>query len=191
MSFPALIVVAVIAVGFLGYIIAIYNGFVQLRNNINKSWANIDVLLKQRHDEIPNLIKVCEGYMTHERSMIDKVLQARAALMGARGNPAEAGRLEGALEASLKQLFAIAENYPDLKAQASFQQIQERISALENQIADRREFYNESVNRFNIRIESFPDSIIAGSMDLQEREFFRVDESDKTPPEIQFKFGRS
>ncbi|MBI2606219.1 MAG: LemA family protein [Deltaproteobacteria bacterium] len=191
MSFPALIVVAVVAVGFLGYVIAIYNGFVRLRNNIDKSWANIDVLLKQRHEEIPNLLKVCEGYLTHGRGVIGKVLQARAALMGARGNPAEAGRLEGALEALLKQLFAIAGNYPDLKAQASFQQIQGRISALDNQIADRRGYYNECVNRFNIRIESFPGSIIAGSMDLQEREFFRVYESDKTPPEIEFKFGKS
>ncbi len=181
-------VVLLSALALVVYLVMIYNGLILVTNNINKAWANIDVLLKQRHDEIPKLIKTCEGYMKYERDLLDRVLKARAALMGAAGHPEQMGRAEGELRGALKQLFALAENYPDLKAQASFQQLQNRISGLESEIADRREFYNDSVNRYNVRIASLPDLFIAGMMALQPREMFRVSEEDRKDVKIKFKF---
>src|SRR5438309_1826025 len=161
-----------LVVGLVGWWLSLYNGLVALKNGVGRAWANIDVLLKQRHDELPKLISTCEGYMSHERGVFDRVLKAREALMGAQG-PAAKGAAEGELSGALRQLFAIAENYPDLKAQASFQQLQGRISALESQIADRREFYNESVNTYNIRIASVPDVFIAGVLRLMPHEMFQ------------------
>ncbi|MBI4376016.1 MAG: LemA family protein [Elusimicrobia bacterium] len=166
--------------------ITIYNGLVLLKNNIDKAWANIDVLLKQRHDELPKLIASCEGYMSHERGVLDRVLKARQALMMASG-PRQKGVAEGQLEGALRQLFAIAENYPDLKAQSSFQQLQNRISSLESDIADRREFYNESANNYNIRIASIPDMILAGWMKLSPREMFKVDSGDREDVKVEFR----
>jgi LemA protein len=169
----------------LGYAAAIYNGLIALSNNINKAWANINVLLKQRHDEIPKLIKICEGYMDHERDVFDRVMKAREALMSAKG-PAETGAAENTLQGSLRQLFALAENYPDLKAQTSFQQLQQRVSAIESQIADRREFYNDSVNSYNIRIASVPDLLVARIMGLTPKEMFQVLPSEREDVEIEF-----
>jgi len=172
------------------YAVTIYNGLVALTNNITKAWANIDVLLKQRHDELPKLIKVCEGYMTHERAVFDRVMKAREALMAAGGHPAAMGKAEGDLGGALRQLFALAENYPDLKAQASFQQLQNRVSGLESEIADRREFYNESVNNYNIRIASIPDLFVARMMNLQPREMFQVAPADREDVKIDFQFPK-
>ncbi len=185
-------IIIYVSLGFLGFIVLgylfmVYNGLVLVRNNINKAWANIDVLLKQRHDEIPKLIKVCEGYMKHERDLFDKVLKSREALLRVSGRPHEMGKPEGELEGSLKKLFALAENYPDLKAQSSFQQLQQRVSGLESDIADRREFYNESVNNYNIRIQSIPDVVLAKLLGMTTREMFQVAESDKQDVEISFK----
>ncbi|MBI5629726.1 MAG: LemA family protein [Elusimicrobia bacterium] len=170
----------------LSYFMTIYNGLVALKNNILKAWANIDVLLKQRHDELPKLIKTCEGYMNHERAVFDKVLQAREALMRASG-PGQKGQAEGELQGAIRQLFALAENYPDLKAQASFQQLQARITSLESEIADRREFYNDSVNVYNIRILSFPDMFFARSMGFSAQEMFKVAEAERQDVSIEFK----
>ena len=147
------------------YAFSIYNGLVSLRNNIEKAWANIDVLLKQRHDEIPKLIKACESYMKFEKDTLAKIVELRGAAQGATG-VARRAEAEGQLGAGLRRLFAVAENYPELKSQASFQQLQGRISDLESQLADRREFYNESVNNYNIRIQSLPDSFVASFMNL-------------------------
>lgn len=180
----AVLLLAVIVVIFYG--VGIYNGLIMLKNNIDKAWANIDVLLKQRHDELPKLIKVCEGYMAHERGVFDRVMKAREVLMSAQG-PAATGKAEGEMERSLKQLFALAENYPDLKAQASFAQLQSRISGLESNIADRREFYNDSVNTYNIRIESIPDVFVARSLGYSKRELFKVEAGDREDVEISFK----
>ena len=180
------VVIGFLLVGSVGFFLSIYNSLVEMKNNVGRSWANIDVLLKQRHDELPKLVKVCEGYMQHERAIFDKLSDARGALAAARsvGQRAEA---EGQLTRALGQFFAVAENYPDLKANQSFATLQSRISELENSIADRREFYNDSVTLFNTRIQQIPDSWVAGGMSLQTAELFHVSEQDRQDPEIAFR----
>ncbi len=174
MDFISFIVVGVLAAGIL-YAIMLYNNLVSLKHNVSKAWANIDVLLKQRHDELPKLVETCKQYMGYEQETLEKVMQARAAVSAARekGDISALGPAETQLRMGLGNLFALAEAYPDLKANESFQHLQVRISGLENAIADRREFYNESVNNNNVRIEQFPDVIIArnlgfGAKDLLE-----------------------
>ncbi|MBI4696081.1 MAG: LemA family protein [Gammaproteobacteria bacterium] len=158
-TFIVLVLVAVVAL----YAVAIYNGLVALKHNLAKAWSNIDVLLKQRHDELPKLVEVCKQYMAFEKETLEKVIAARSAVSVAReaGDVAKVGAAESLLRQGLGGLFAVAESYPDLKANENFQQLRQRISALENAIADRREFYNESVNANNVRIEQFPDVLIA------------------------------
>jgi LemA protein len=172
-------------VGTIGYGLSIYNGLVALKNNIARSWANIDVMLKQRHDELPKLVKTCEGYMRHERAIFDKLSEARGALAAAR-TITERAEAEGMLTRALGGFFAVAESYPDLKANQSFLQLQSRISELENQIADRREFYNDTATTFNIRIQQMPDMIVAGWLALKPAELFKVDEADRQDVEIKF-----
>jgi LemA protein len=180
------VVIGFLLVGSVGFFLSIYNSLVEMKNNVGRSWANIDVLLKQRHDELPKLVKVCEAYMQHERAVFDKLSEARGALAAARsvGQRADA---EGQLTKALGGFFAVAENYPDLKANQSFTALQARISELENSIADRREFYNDSVTLFNTRIQQIPDSWVASGMNLQTAELFHVSESDRQDPEIAFK----
>ena len=159
------------------YIVSIYNHLVRIKHNVSKAWSNIDVLLKQRHDEIPKLVETCKQYMKFEQETLERVMQARSRVSQARQNQdvPGLGLAEGALRMGLGQLFALAEDYPELRANESFQHLQSRISNLENTIADRREFYNESVNINNIGIETFPDLIVArlfrfGPRDLLEFE---------------------
>jgi len=172
-------------VALAGYLLSIYNGLVSLRNNISRSWSNIDVLLKQRHDELPKLVQTCQGYMQHERAVFDNLSAARGAILAAKtvGQRAEA---EGQISQALGRLFAVAEAYPDLKANQSFIQLQNRISDLENQIADRREFYNDVVTTFNTRIESLPDKYIAGSMNLTPADWFKAAAVDREDVKIEF-----
>jgi LemA protein len=146
------------------YAIAIYNRLVNLKHGVSKAWSNIDVLLKQRHDELPKLISTCKEYMRHESETLQNVIEARSQVSNAAdaGDIGALGAAEGMLRAGLGRLFALAENYPDLKANESFQHLQSRITGLENTIADRREFYNETVNVNNVGIEEFPDVIVAG-----------------------------
>jgi LemA protein len=160
---PALLIVTFIAIVVVGYAIIIYNGLVRVRNEIKLTWSNIDVLLVQRHDELPKLVEVCKGYMQHERDTLERVVRARTDVEGARssGNVASVSVAEGALRSGLSNLFAVAERYPDLKANDLFKNLQTRISALETAIADRREAYNDAVNAQNTRIETFPDVLIA------------------------------
>ncbi|MFU2487858.1 LemA family protein [Thauera sp. WH-1] len=145
------------------YGVVVYNGLVQLKHNIAKAWANIDVLLKQRHDELPKLVEVCRQYKQFEQETLARVTEARARVARAREahDVPALGAAENLLRAGLGQIFAVAEAYPELKANEHFMQLQTRITALENSIADRREWYNESVNVHNIRIEQFPDLIVA------------------------------
>ena len=180
------VVIGFVLVGSVGYFLSIYNSLVEMKNNIARSWANIDVLLKQRHDELPKLVKVCEAYMQHERAVFDKLSEARGAIAQARtvGQRADA---ENQVTKALGGFFAVAENYPDLKANQSFLALQQRISDLENQIADRREFYNDTVTMFNTRIQQIPDSWVAGGMNLQSAELFKIEEADRKDPEIAFK----
>lgn len=179
MSVFWMIVSGLLAV-LLGYGIAIYNRLVNLKHNVSKAWSNIDVLLKQRHDELPKLIATCKEYMRHEQETFEKVISARSRVAQAReaGDVGALGAAEGALRIGLGSLFALAEAYPELKANENFQHLQGRISGLENQIADRREFYNESVNRNNITIEEFPDIVVARLLNFREAQLLRFEESE-------------
>ena len=158
MLFLAVLIVALV------YAIVAYNNLVNLKHAVSKAWANIDVLLKQHHDEIPKLVETCKQYMKFEQTTLEKVMQARSQVSSAREaqDIGALGRAEGALRAGLGSLFAVAEAYPELKTNEQFLHLQARISNLENAIADRREFYNESVNINNVRVEQFPDNIVAG-----------------------------
>lgn len=162
MSVSFAIFLGVIAVAVL-YGVIVYNGLVRLKHNIAKAWANIDVLLKQRHDELPKLVEVCRQYKQFEQRTLARVTEARARVASAREqhDVAALGAAEGMLRSGLGQIFAVAEAYPELRANEHFMQLQSRISALENAIADRREWYNETVNVHNIRIEQFPDLLVA------------------------------
>ena len=145
------------------YQINIYNHLVRIKHDVSRAWSNIDVLLKQRHEEIPKLVETCKQYMKFEQETLETVMRARSQVSEARKNQdvPGLGLAEGALRMGLGQLFALVENYPDLNANETFQHLQARISSLENTIADRREFYNDSVNINNIGIEQFPDVIVA------------------------------
>lgn len=180
-----IVVILLIVVGIVGYIIMIFNGLIRLRNNIEKSWANIDVLLKQRTDEIPRLVECVKGYMKHEREVFQRITEARTAFLNARTMSEKAGSSEK-ISGALKTLFAVAENYPNLKANENFMQLQKRISGLESEIADRREFFNDSVNNYNIRIQSFPDLIMAGMMGFARRDLFQVSEADRSTVTVSF-----
>lgn len=179
MDIASIIFWAVI-VGLVLYIISIYNHLVRLKHNVSKAWSNIDVLLKQRHDEIPKLVETCKQYMKFEQETLEKVMQARSQVSEARQSQdvAGLGLAEGALRMGLGQLFALAEDYPELRANENFQHLQGRISALENTIADRREFYNESANINNIGIETFPDLIVARLFGFGERDLLEFDASE-------------
>lgn len=157
------IVLLVISAIVLMYGVLIYNGLVNLKHNVAKAWSNIDVLLKQRHDELPKLVEVCRQYMGFEKDTLERVIAARSAVFAARdtGDVSRLGPAEAVLRQGLGNLFALAESYPELEADEQFQHLRTRISALENAIADRRELYNESVNLNNVRIEQFPDVVIA------------------------------
>ena len=181
----ALVIVLVIILGLIAYIISIYNGLVSLKNNIEKAWSNIDVLLKQRFDELPKLVKVCERYMEHERETLEKVIQARNMMGGTASGP-ESFAAQNAISGALKSLFAVVENYPELKADASFRQLQSRISDLEDQIADRREFFNEAVNLHNTRIEQFPDILVASRMNLKPHRLWEIDPAHREDVKIEF-----
>ena len=177
-----------VVVGSVGYFLSIYNGLVELKNNIGRSWANVDVLLKQRHDEIPKLVKTCEAYMQHERAIFDKLSEARGAVASAR-TVAQRAAAEGVVGQALGAFMAVAENYPDLKADQSFRGLQQRISELENHLADRREFYNDVVTLFNTRIEQIPDSWVAQGMHLASAELYRITDADREDPRIEFKLS--
>ncbi|UCC96265.1 MAG: LemA family protein [Candidatus Omnitrophota bacterium] len=181
----ALVAFLFLVIGVLFYFVSIYNGLIRISRNIDKSWANIDVLLKQRHDEIPKLVKVCEGYMQYERDTLEKITAARTACLGAK-SVGESAKAEGELSKMLKTLFAVAENYPDLKANQNFMQLQQRISYLENQIADRRELYNDSVNIYNIRIHQIPDMFVAQMLQMKSRELFKITEEERGDVDIKF-----
>jgi LemA protein len=157
------------------YAITIYNNLISLKNNVSKNWSNIDVLLKQRYSELPKLIDTCKEYMQYEKGTLEKIVTARqAAITATEGRDVIAlGQAESSLKNGLLKLFALAENYPDLKTNGSFQKLQARISDLENNIADRRELYNESVNINNTRIQQFPDILIAKIFDFKSFELLK------------------
>ncbi len=180
-----LAVILLVLIALAGYVIIIYNNLVRLKHDIDRAWSNIDVLLKQRYDELPKLVSVCEGYMKHERTVLENVTKARAMLDSAKDTP-QALEAQNAISAAIRSLFAVVENYPELKADRAFSRLQARISQLEDQIADRRELYNASVNIFNIRIEQFPDVFVANQMRLTPRELWKIEPEHRKDVEIKF-----
>ncbi len=180
-----LVIAAFVIIALVSYIVGIFNGLVRLKNNIKKSWANINVLLKQRTDELPKLINSVKGYMKHEKETLTELTKARTSMMKAKTMSQKADA-DNAISSALKTIFAVAENYPNLKANENFMQLQNRISGIENELADRREFYNDSVNTYNIRIHSFPDMFVARKMGYKEEDMFKVSEQDTKDVEVKF-----
>ena len=174
------------------YAVFLYNSLVGVKNAVGKAWSNIDVLLKQRHDELPKLVDTCRQYMRHEQATLEKVIQARAQVAQARESRdvGALGTAETQLRSGLGSLFALAESYPDLKANEQFAHLQSRISGLENAIADRREFYNESVNINNVSVEQFPELLIARSFGFKPFELLRFDADELKDVDVGQAFGR-
>ncbi len=171
------------AVGVFVYTVMLYNELVRLRNDNDRAWANIDVLLKQRHDEIPNLVETVKGCMQHERATLLAVTQARAASMNA-ASVRQKAQADLLMTGALRGLFAVAENYPQLKANENFLQLQSRISELEERIADRREFFNDDVNTYNARIGQIPYVLVASVMSLKPRSMFQASDQDRREVEV-------
>ena len=185
MEITGIILIVVLVVAII-YFVMIYNQLVQVKHNVSKAWANIDVMLKQRHDELPKLVETCRQYMKFEQETLVRVMEARTHVSNARQQhdvPA-LGRAEGELRGAVGRLFAVAEAYPDLKANETFLHLQGRISSLENAIADRREFYNESVNINNVRIEQFPDSIVAAILSFKPAPLLRFAERETADVDV-------
>ncbi len=181
-----LIVLVVLVLGALGWIAGAYNGLIRLRNQLENAWAQIDVQLKRRCDLIPNLVETVKGYAKHESGTLEKVIQARNMALAAKtvGERAEA---ENVLSGTLKSLFAVAEAYPNLKADQSFLRLQEELTSTENKIAFSRQFYNDSVMSYNTQIEVFPKNFIAGMFHFVRREFFEVkEEAVREAPKVAF-----
>ena len=185
--------IGIIALVFVGLVVVVlawvagaYNGLVRLRNQLENAWAQIDVQLKRRHDLIPNLVETVKGYATHERETFEKVIQARNMAVNAKtvGDRAEA---EGVLTGALKSLFAVAEAYPELKANSEFMRLQEELTSTENKVAFSRQFYNDSVMTYNTQIEVFPTNFIATMFNFGRREFFEVKaEDERSAPQVKF-----
>jgi LemA protein len=185
MSIIAVLLVLFAIGGAVAYLVTVYNGLISVKNNVDKAWANIDVLLKQRHDELPNLVEICKGYMKYEGETLQRVTAARAAYSQA-ATPDQKVQAGAEMSAAVGRLIAVAENYPDLKANANFAHLESRVTELESEIADRREFYNDSVNTYNVRIQEMPDAVLARTMNLSPRQMFQVAEVDKAPVAISF-----
>jgi LemA protein len=181
----AVVLMLFLLVGLALYVVGIYNNLVRLSNNINKAWSNIDVMLKQRHDELPKLVEVCNSYMAHERDTLEAITQARSAYSKTTSID-EKTKAENRITNALGRLFALAENYPDLKANQEFLHVQQRISALENTIADRRELYNDSVNLYNIRIAQIPDLFVANQLRYASRPLLEAPQAEKQDVSLAF-----
>ena len=167
------------------YLIVLYNGLVSLRNRIENAWAQIDVQLKRRYDLIPNLVETVKGYASHEKETLDRVIQARNQGQAASGVQEQA-QAENMLSGALRQLFALSEAYPDLKANQNFLQLQEELTGTEGRIAYARQFYNDTVYKYNTRIQKFPAVILAGMLRFTEREYFEADDDARGPVQVQF-----
>lgn len=188
----SLTTLATLAIGFLAlaYLVSLYNRLVQLKHNVEKAWANIDILLKQRHDELPKLVEACKQYKQFEGETLQKVITARNQVQTARqAQDMDAlGQAEGLLRSGLGQIYAVAEAYPELRSNESFLQLQTRISQLENAIADRREFFNEAVNINNVRVEQFPDKIVAGFFGFGTRALLEFSSNEKADVDLKTLF---
>ena len=183
----AAIAVIVIVVLIVIVFVAGYNGLVRLRNRIDSAWSQIGVQLERRHDLIPNLIETVKGYAAHEKSTLEGVVEARNAAIQAKGaGPEEQAQAENVLTGALKSLFALAEAYPDLKANQSFLALQEELTSTEDRIAYARQFYNDSVMKYDNKIQSIPSNIIAGMFGFKSREYFQAEQGATEVPKVQF-----
>ncbi|HWZ62855.1 MAG TPA: LemA family protein [Steroidobacteraceae bacterium] len=187
-----LLVVLFVFIALVGYLIGTYNGLVQVRAAVKLAWSNIDVLLVQRHDELPKLVEVCKQYMQYEPGTLERVMRARSGVDAARssGNVASLGPAEHELRTGLNGLYAVAENYPELKANEAFRHLQDRISGLETAIADRREVYNDAVNTNNVRIASFPGVLVAGMGNFPEAQLLQFQSDQKADVDLKAAFSR-
>lgn len=176
-----LIVIGVLVLG----VILIYNSLITLKNRVDEAWSDIDVQLKRRYDLIPNLINTVKGYAAHEKDLLEKVTEARAAAMGAQ-TPGQKEQAENMLSGTLKSLFAVSENYPDLKANQNFLELQRELTDTEDKIQASRRFYNGNVRDFNTKLEVFPTNLIAGMLKFTKREFFEADETERQNVSVQF-----
>jgi LemA protein len=180
---PIILIVVLVLVAL--YAVVSYNGLVSMRNRIENAWAQIDVQLKRRYDLIPNLVETVKGYASHERETLDAVIQARNAGMNAEG-PHDQAQAENMLTGALKSLFALSEAYPDLKANQNFAQLQEELTGTEGRIAYARQFYNDTVYRYNTKVQSFPSNILANMFRFSEREYFQADDESRGPTQVSF-----
>lgn len=178
------IILGIIAIVVI-WAIAVYNGLIRLKNRVDEAWSDIDVQLKRRYDLIPNLVNTVKGYAAHEREVFEKVTEARTRAMGAQSAAAKA-EAENALSQTLKSLFAVAENYPDLKANQNFLELQRELTDTEDKIQAARRFYNGNVRDFNTKIQVFPNNIFAGMLGFSAREFFETAEAEKEPVKVEF-----
>ena len=181
------IVIAIVALVVL-WLVFTYNGLISARNRTQEAWSEIDVELKRRHDLIPNLMNTVSGYMGHERGTLEAVTNARANAVaaGATGDPAKIGAAENVLSQSLRSLFAVSENYPDLKAISAFTNLQETLTATEDKIEFSRRFYNDNVRDYNIKLQTLPTSLIAGALGFKAFGFFQADDADRAVPVVNF-----
>jgi len=181
--FLIVILVVVVLLG-LGLVV-MYNGLIKLRNRVENAWAQIDVQLKRRYDLIPNLVETVKGYASHEKETLERVIQARNAAMSAEG-PHEQAEAENMISGALKSIFALSEAYPDLKANQNFLNLQEELTSTEDRIAYARQFYNDTVNRYNTKIQTFPTVVLAGMFNFGEREYFEAEGEATDPVKVQF-----
>ena len=183
MQIVVIFIISLVIIGLVSWFFTIYNGLIHVKENIKKSCANIDVLLMQRSDEIPKLIKVLKSFVKHEKNMFENIMVARKSYLGA-NSITEKADADNQISDALKSVFALSEAYPELRSNENFLNLQDRISGLENEISDRRELYNESVNNYNIRIQSLPDVVIANAMGLDQEEMFQVHDLKKKDIDI-------
>ncbi|MCC6438152.1 MAG: LemA family protein [Acidimicrobiales bacterium] len=181
-----LLIIVVLVVGVLLYTVATYNGLVKLRNRIEAAWAQIDVQLKRRYDLIPNLVETVKGYATHERDTLEAVINARNRAMAAPSGSHEQAEAENVITGALRQVFALSEAYPDLKANQNFAQLQEELTSTEDRIAYSRQFFNDSVLKYNSKIQAFPGVILANMMGFKAREYFEADDDSRGPVQVKF-----
>lgn len=185
MSWILIIVVVIIIIFLVGTVAHMYNNLVSLRNRVKNSYSQIDVQLKRRNDLIPNLVETVKGYAAHEKGVFEEVTKARSNLMNA-SNIQETSKADGELTGALKSLFAVAENYPELKANSNFQQLQSELSETEDKISYARQFYNDVVYKYNNACQQFPSNLIANAFGFKESEFFEAPVEEKEVPKVEF-----
>lgn len=187
---PILAILGAVVLGLVGFVIALYNGLVKLRVLVEEAWSGIDVQLKRRYDLIPNLVETVKGYAKHEKGTFEKIAELRSAAMKT-DSVEEKGKIEAELTSTLKTLFAVAENYPQLKADANFLDLQKTLQTIEEEIQGARRYYNGAVREFNLKLAVFPNNLIGGLLGFKNKEFFEAEESEKQNVKVDFSDGEN